>query len=241
MAKHDPLATATRLLAFYQKAADKAGVTFPCLQREGDPMTATTDGDQMTLRISGPLDPWFGVTSKALTEAIDKEQPKSLLLQITSPGGLAFEGLNMYSALASYKRDGMEINSEAQGLVASAAVMPFLAGDERTINEGSLIMVHEPFGGIFAFGTADEILSEAQKAVNALNAIDGEYSSIAAKRTNISRKQMAEWLRDETWFNSAEAVKHGFAHEAVEGQADEPDAEVVKQARAAQASFLLGL
>ena len=244
MPQHDPYAAAAKLLAFYQRVSERAGVSFAFLEDDGDPadaMTATQDGSHMTLRINAPLDPWFGVTSKDVTAKIDDARPDSLLVQVTSPGGIAFEGLNIYSALASYKRGGMEINSEAQGLVASAAVLPFLAGDKREINEGSLIMVHEPFGGMFAFGTAKEIEAEATKTVNALNAIDGEYGNVVAKRTGTSASQTRQWLDEEKWFNSQQAVESGFAHEAVDGQSDEPDDEAMQRVRAVQAHFLLGV
>ena len=239
-----PLTTAAQILAAYKASAEKAGITIPCLEADGDredAMVVTEDGTNLEIRIHGPLDGgWYGASAKDVAETLDEKKPDNLKLIITSPGGIAFEGMSMYADLVARKKDGMTIEASGRGLVASAAVLPFLAADTRTVEEGTLMMIHQPWGGVFSMGTAKEILKDAQRVANALNAIDGEYAGIVASRTQTTKKQTNEWLEAETWFDSKQVVEHGFAQSATKAARQETvDPALLKQARAAFASFAL--
>ena len=240
----DPLTLAAQILAGYRAAAEKAGITIPCLEADGnreDAMVVTEDGSTLEIRIHGPLDGgWYGASSKEVAETLDEKRPDNLKLVITSPGGIAFEGMSMYADLVARKKDGMTIEASGRGLVASAAVLPFLAADTRTVEEGTLMMIHQPWGGVFSMGTAKELLKDAQRVANALNAIDGEYSGIVASRTKTTKKQTNEWLEAETWFDSKQAVEQGFAQKATDTPKQEAvDPALLKQARIALTSFRL--
>ena len=239
-----PLTTAAQILAAYKASAEKAGVTFPCLEADGRPedaMAITEDGSSLEIRIHGPLDGgMYGASSKQVAEILDEKKPEKLKLIISSVGGFALEGMSFYADLTARKNEGMEIEASARGIVASAAVLPYLAADTRDIQEGTLFMVHQPQGGMFSMGTAKEILKDAQRVANALNAIDGEYAGIVASRTKTTKRQTNEWLEAETWFDSKQAVEHGFAQSATKAARQETvDPALLKQARAAFASFAL--
>ena len=239
-----PLTTAAQILAAYKASAEKAGVTFPCLEADGRPedaMVVTEDGANLEIRIHGPLDGgMYGASSKLVAETLDEKRPENLKLIITSIGGFALEGMSFYADLSARKKEGMKIEASARGIVASAAVLPYLAADKRDIQEGTLVMVHQPQGGMLAMGTAKEILKDAQQVANALNAIDGEYAGIVASRTKTTMKQTNEWLEASTWFDSKQAVEQGFAQSATKAAMQETvDPALLKQARAAFASFAL--
>ena len=88
--------------------------------------------------------------------------------QLSPPGGDVLAGLSMYNGLRS---SGLRVNSKAMGLVASAAALPFLAGDVRIMPSNTLLMVHNPaslvYGNANEMREAAEILDEIARSVGA--------------------------------------------------------------------------
>ena len=115
-------------------------------------------------------------------------------------------------------------------MVASAAVLPFLAAEERTMTTGTMLMVHEPWSFLIALGTTDEIEGEAGKMIKNLRAGERSLRDILAERTGKSRQKVSAWLKDETWLAPDEAVETGFATAVIEDTAAQ--AEQDEQARA---------
>ena len=238
--------TLEKLLAIYKAASAKAGVEYLCLSEDGSPADAfgvTMDGDVAQVRVTGPLDGYFGASSRDIIAALDKFEPKTINLLIDSPGGFVTEGLSLYSDLRARADKDVTISAEARGLVASAAILPYLAADveNRTMGEGSMLMVHEPYGSIFAFGNADEIESEAEKTVKAIRAFSDNYSDIVAARVSASKSDVKAAIKAETWYSSAEAVKSGYAT-AVSKTQDDPEATaIIAKARRRAAASILNL
>ena len=168
------------------------------------------DGNAVEMRISGVLDPWFGVDVRDLIAELDKQQPTAITLLIESPGGLVSDGLAIYSDLMRRAENGVTITAEARGVVASAAVLPYLAASTRIMGDGSQIMVHEPWGGLMWFGTSSEIRAEADRVVNGLDAATATYAEAIVKGTGKTAAAVAKWLKTDTWFTASEAEKAGF-------------------------------
>ena len=130
-----------KMLNHFRAVATHAGVEFKCLEEDGtneNVLETSQDGDEMVMRIQGPLDDWYGVSAKEIIAKLDEANPKKLRLLIESPGGFVTEGLALYSDLRARTKAGTTIISEARGLVASAAILPFLAADTRYMGEGSI-------------------------------------------------------------------------------------------------------
>lgn len=203
-----------------------------------------TDGPEMTLRVQGPMDDWWGGCDvRALIAEMDEAKPKALRLLIESPGGLVGDGLALYSDLAQRKREGMALRTEAVGIVASAAVLPFLAADkaDRKMAEGSLVMVHNVWAMTFVAGDADDIEREMGKTMKALKALSGSYAGIVSKATGIALNDVKAAMTAETWYSATEAVETGYAGAVMEAAAQETeeDRELAKQARAAMSQFMI--
>jgi ATP-dependent protease ClpP protease subunit len=64
-------------------------------------------------------------------------------LFINSSGGDAFSGLALADQIERAKRRGFHITAHASGIIASAAVPVFAAGDVRLAAPGTIFMVHE--------------------------------------------------------------------------------------------------
>ncbi|WP_425154858.1 Clp protease ClpP [Candidatus Palauibacter sp.] len=201
--------------AHYRAVQAHAGVSLRCLDPEAEdaPETATVeaDGDRVVVRVQGPLDDWWGFDVRALIDELNEADPKAVHLLIESPGGFLDDGLALYADLRARARDGVEITAEARGVVASAAVLPFLAAREREMTTGTLLMVHDPWTRVFMAGTADEIEGGVDRVLNGLRAGEKTLRQVLAGRTGKSRQQVTAWLGDETWFTPDEALDAGFA------------------------------
>ena len=206
-----------RRAAAYRAIQDRAGVSFRCLDPGADDSPApasvdpSEDDGRVIVRIQGPLDWLWGFDYRQLISDLDAVSPEAIHLLIGSPGGFLSDGLALYSDLRARARDGVTVTSEARGVVASAAVLPFLAADERTMTTGTELMVHEPWSFLLAIGTADEIEDGTGKLINGLRAGEKTLRDVMVERTAKSRQQVSAWLKAETWFTPDEAVEAGFA------------------------------
>ena len=211
----------TSRVAAYRAVASHAGVSFRCLDADaGDaPPAAVVEADDKgaaTVRVQGPLDWFFGFDYRALIEEMDKIDPKSIHLLIESPGGFLSDGLALYSDLRARARDGVSVTAEARGVVASAATLPFLAADARTMSTGTALMVHEPYSFLILSGTADNIEASAKKAAKGLRSGEKTLRGVIAERTGADRDTVSAWLKEETWFGPEEAVEGGLATVVIE-------------------------
>ena len=210
------------LYKLYRDVSLRAGVMFECLSpdkagEEGAAVAAyqaqvVNEEGEMTIRIQGPFDPYYGVNVNTIIRDLDEaEGLKKLNLLIESPGGFVTDGFKLYSDLRARARNGLEITAESRGLVASAAVLPFLAADERLLGDATNLMVHNIWGIIFAIGDADELESEAAKTVKAMRSLGGTYTDILAERTGMTKRVARNLMKEETWYNREEAIDAGLA------------------------------
>lgn len=154
-----------------------------------------------------------GITAESFSQTlseIDPEEPLDLF--ISSPGGVVRDGLTMYSELV--RRPG-PVNVHVQGVVGSIASVIAMAGDTITIAESARYMIHNPMGpSAIAFGEADTLRQAAEETLKVADVLDGMRDATAdvyAARTGTDREQILEWMAAETWFNSEESMRHGFA------------------------------
>lgn len=128
----------------------------------------------------------------------------TIILNISSLGGSAYEGLNIYSLLEFQKSKGKKIVSNIIGAVASAAVTISLAGDERNIMENSLMLIHKVSGSVE--GKKEEI-EEHLKQMNALNT---NLVDIYSSRTGLPKQEISDLMDQEKWLSSKESMKYNL-------------------------------
>ena len=178
------------------------------------------DGKRVTTRITGILG-WFGADPREIIAEWDKIKPEAITLLIESPGGFVTAGLALYTDLmARVKDQGVVVRTEARGMVASAAVLPFLAGDVRVMREGSEAMVHPPWALMFAAGDLNDMEKEQQRVNAGLRAAQERMGTITALRTGQSADVVKGWLSKDTWFQPQQALDAGLATEIDEAVAD---------------------
>lgn len=147
---------------------------------------------------------WYdeGITGESISREIAEIDSDVINVRINSGGGLVFEGLAIYNALA---RHDAKIIMHVDSIAASIASVILMAGDEIRISEGAQVMIHKPWSGLY--GDANALRKEAE----ILDKLEGGIIDIYAARTGAERSDLESWVDAETWFTGQEAVDAGFA------------------------------
>jgi len=167
-------------------------------------MNAKTGGRAEVLIYEDIGDSWFGGVS-AKQFSIDLKalgDVQTIDLRINSYGGDVFDGLAIYRQLVDHKAT---VISHVDGIAASIASVIAMAGDEIMIAEAGEIMIHDAWG--VAIGPAEDMRAVADR----LDAISGTIADVYVARTGQTKDQVRAWMTAETTFQSADAVKYGFA------------------------------
>lgn len=144
------------------------------------------------------------LSSKEFIEQLQRipETVDQIFVDINSEGGSVFEGNAIAEAL---KQHPAKVTTRCIGSALSIASVIFLAGDERLIAENGWIMIHEPMSE--SWGTAKEIRQQADLIDGIREKMVQDYN----ESTDISASQAERMMRDETWFDSTDAINYGFA------------------------------
>lgn len=137
--------------------------------------------------------------SKQLETLGDVEQ---IDVYINSYGGEVAEGLAIYNALRRHKA---KIRTFCDGFACSIASVIFMAGDERIMNEASLLMIHNAW--TYASGNAEELRKQADDLEKISQA------SVEAYKTHslLSEDEIKALMDAESWILPDEALSYGFA------------------------------
>lgn len=181
-------------------------------------INAEADSKEAEVLIYGDIGgSWFdeGITAEGITKEIAALDVETLNVRINSGGGMVFEGVAIYNAIARHKAN---VIVHIDGIAASIASVIAMAGDEIRISEGSHIMIHKPWS--FAVGDASAMRKEAE----VLDQLEGGIIDIYAARTDRKRAELEKWVAAETWFTGQAAVDAGFADEMVPAKKKKPAA-----------------
>ena len=149
----------------------------------------------------------WGVPFASFAEAVKAIQGP-ILLRINSYGGDVFAGLAMHNLL---KQRG-NVDTVIEGVAASAATLPFLAGRKRSMPRGSYFMVHNPWSGVMG-GAAD-----MREAADLLERIGGTLADLYASATGIDKAEVQRLMDAETWLDGAAAVEGKWATDLIDGE-----------------------
>ena len=137
--------------------------------------------------------------SKQLEALGDVEQ---IDVHINSYGGEVAEGLAIYNALRRHKA---KVTTYCDGFACSIASVIFMAGDERIMNESSLLMIHNAW--TFAMGNSAELRKQADDLEKITQASVEAYKS----HSSLSEEAIKNLMDNETWILPEEALSYGFA------------------------------
>ena len=123
-------------------------------------------------------------------------------VHIDSYGGSVSEGWAIYNALRQHPA---KVVSYGDGFVASAALFPFLAGDERIASSLSAYYFHQVMVEARGYASARRAAAdEAEKMTEiGINAF--------VERTGMDADQVRQLMQAETWLTPAQALDCGLA------------------------------
>lgn len=131
---------------------------------------------------------------------------ETINVHINSMGGYTDQGVAIYNTL---KVHPATVNTYCDGMACSAASYVFMAGDNRYIGDGALLMIHNAWRQ--ACGNAYQLRQEADE----LEKISKSTVEIYVNNTNLNEEQVKDLLEgvnhDGTWLDSNEALEYGFA------------------------------
>lgn len=182
----------------------------------------------VNVRISGPIDDWFGTNVRDIIKQLDDTNPKSINVLIESPGGFAHDGIAMYVDLRTRADKGVAVTTEARGLVASAASAIFMAGDQRHMPTATTLMIHNPWTFMFAGGDLKTLKAYMAKLDRHMTSIQNTYRDLYSERGNMDADKAQKFMDEETFFSSTEAVEEGLATSNSSTESDDNDTQPSK-------------
>jgi len=135
---------------------------------------------------------------------------KTITVRINSPGGDVFDAVSIFNALQSHKS---KVITRVEGLAASAASFLALAGKEVHAYPNTMWMIHDPW--VCVAGNQYELRDVA----DILEKLAGQMVDIYASNSNISKKEIKEMMKLETWFTAKEAKEKGLVDTIIDGKA----------------------
>ena len=156
---------------------------------------------------------WFEneVSPNSLMAQLEKIECENLNVYINSYGGSVSAGLTIYNQL---KRHKAKVTTYCEGFACSIASIIFMAGDNRVMSNGSLLMIHNPWTVVS--GNAKDLRKEAE----ALDKIAQASINIYMENININEEELINLLDNETWLTPQEAIEFGFATSLIEDNAE---------------------
>ena len=155
----------------------------------------------------------WGIYAKELKDELSNmigNPTEEVLVNINSPGGSVFEGIEIYNYLKGLPN---KVTVKINSLAASIATVIALGADELEISESAFFMIHNPW--TMAGGEAEDL----RKQADVLDKIKETILSIYEKNSNLSRERLTALMNEETWLTGAEALEYGFATRLTEGLA----------------------
>lgn len=150
---------------------------------------------------------------------------------INSYGGSVAQGFAIYNLLKSHPA---KITTICSGFACSIASIIFLAGDERIMQDASLLMIHNPF--VMTVGNANELRKQADD----LDKMAQISVDIYCAATGLDEKAIKKMMDKETWITSKEACELGFATSFKEEESDEVVNVVVQSVKRSLVNRIIG-
>lgn len=125
-----------------------------------------------------------------------------ITVHINSYGGEVAEGIAIFNALKAHKA---HVTTVCDGMACSIASVIFMAGDQRVMNEASLLMIHN------ACTRVSGEASDLRKQADDLDTITGMSKSAYLAHVDLDEEELSEWMDAETWITPDMAIEHGFA------------------------------
>ena len=151
------------------------------------------------------------ISPNSIIAQLEGLECENLNVYINSYGGSVSAGLSIYNQL---KRHKAKVTTYCEGFACSIASVIFMAGDDRVMNSGSMLMIHNPW--TVTAGNSKDLRKEA----DALDKIAQASINIYMEKFNLSEEELKELLDNETWLTPQEAIEFGFATKVITSEVE---------------------
>lgn len=142
------------------------------------------------------------VSAHSLEQQIKDLDVDEIRVHIDSYGGSVSEGWAIYNALRQHPA---KVVSYGDGFVASAALYPFLAGDERIASNLSAYFLHQVI--VSVDGNADDLRAAADEAKMMTEIGINAF----VDRTGMTADEVRTLMKVDTWLTPEQALDYGIA------------------------------
>lgn len=165
---------------------------------------------------------WFeGVTANSVRLGLKELDPDVDLqtVRINSPGGLVDEGLAIMNTLRAHKegmrllRPNFKLKTVVDGYAMSAGTLPMMAGDERVVALGGVVMIHDAWS--YSGGNAAELRKQADNLDTLSQNAATIYATLCVPAAKDAPSRSADYFRglmkEESYFTGQAVVDCGLA------------------------------
>ncbi len=176
------------------------------------------------LKINGTIVPsdyqhiydWIGweATSPAKVEAfLDEAGGEDVELEVNSPGGYVFAGMEIYNRLKMYSG---KVTATVMSIAASAASLIICAAGTVRMSPVSQLMIHRAHS--WTEGDANDMYKTADDMAKLDDSIANAYSD----KTGMGKEEVLKMMDVTTWMGAEEAKAKNFADEILFKQEEQP-------------------
>jgi len=144
--------------------------------------------------------------SEELAELELEDSDEHIIIELSSGGGIAYDGLAFYSRIRLSSRSFVIV---AYGLVASAASIILMAADHRIMTKEAWFMVHEDSGGI------EGEVHIMEKEIKHMRRMEEQWNYILTKHTKVTKEVWARMNKDTTYLNAQQCLSLGIVDKIV--------------------------
>lgn len=174
-------------------------------------MTILVNGELVLYGFVGDSFWGDGFTAREVIDALAEiGRDTDVTVRINSGGGYVDDGIAIHNALLAHKG---KVTVVVDALAASSASVIAMAGEERIMRKGSMLMIHDPSSVIW--GTAEDMAKASAMLEKHADNLAGIYADVTGEDVADIRADMKE----ELWLTADEAVERGFATAANDNKA----------------------
>ena len=174
-----------------------------------------------TIVISGVIG--WEVIPEDVRAALEAAAGEDVDIQISSPGGYVYDGLEIFNLIRNYKGNKQ---THLMGMAASMASYIVLAGDRIIAEDNAIFMVHNVLG--IAFGDHNDM----RKTADVMEGMSKLLAKAYIKKSGKSAEEIEAMMDEETFLFGDEILDAGFVDEIVpsgEGAEDKDAAVALAQ------------
>ena len=139
---------------------------------------------------------------------LDHKSADPVTIYINSPGGSVISGMAIYDYIRLMRSP---VTTVCVGTAASMGAILFLSGSRRMMQPHSKVMVHVPYFGGTAMAGQKPL--ELKEKLNDLMETRKMLAEVIVEQTGMSKRQVLNFTKKDTFFDAKEALKVGIATE----------------------------